>query len=328
LYSGSDESTEINETALKNYKSFHTMIHASKPIFIAGWSVALGLEKPNLKMFFIVCSVAFGLMLLSFGESGIKTATVSSKIALVDSIDNNTRNEANSVELDYSAIQEPIPRHDPGFNPDGFALILFSCFISGARWSLVQLMLQRVDLRSSTNQLTGHINSSLPPNHGHQQTNKERLTPFNLLFYVAPIGAFALLPFFVGFELDGFQQYLERESSATSDLFGFELVLSIWSLFLNLTEFYYVRWTSGLILSFAAISKELLLVTISVIVNKDSLPWLNVVGFIFCLGGIVAYHRMSESIPEDKYAELEEIDIDDLEHLQESNRPIEEADNA
>jgi len=279
------------------------MVHASKPVFIAGWSVFIGLERADWKLATIVGLVALGVILLSLGESSINPIAVplrtfdDNSTLVASNVSSTTTVTAMSTSLmgDEERLEDaslqPLgksPHADPGFDPVGFGLIMFSCFCSGGRWSLVQLMLQKVEVE-----------------HGQANGPPERLTPLNLIYFVAPIGAVALFPFFLGLEAARFAEYLRIDVAATADLVGFEVLLSVWSLCLTLVEFYFVRFTSGLVLSFAAISKELLLVTISVLVNGDSLPVLNVVGFFLCVVGIVSYHRRIHSA-EQSYESIEQ----------------------
>lgn len=240
-----------NLALVKLSVSFHTMVHASKPVFFAIWSVVLGLERANWQIAGIVSLVAFGVLLLSLGES-----------------------------LTQRAGQEKMET----FDMLSFWLILFSCFISGLRWNVAQLMLQRISIGSET-------------------AKKEKLTPINLSYYTSPFSALSLLPFFLLVELERFIKYVQRDDvDIGEDLFGFGVLISIWALVMTLVEFYFVKQTSALMFSMAAILKELGVITLAIILHGDTLPALNVLGFIFCIAGVVAYQRYKFS----KYEEIKQ----------------------
>jgi solute carrier family 35 protein C2 len=232
--------------------SFHTMVHASKPAFFVLWSIVLGLEKPSMEIFIIVAAVTFGVVLLSVGETTIHPIAVA-----VDT--NDTTKTLSSPSI-----------RDPGFSADGFALILFSCFISGLRWGIIQLMMQQVNVSSDSN---------------------EKLSPLTVLFYTSPFSALSLFPFFLFRELGSFTQFAAAHDDAAGELFGFGMLISFWSLALIMTEFYFVRQTSAVFFAFATILKELFMVSLALILNGDVLPPLNAIGFLMCLIGIIAYQR-------------------------------------
>ena len=48
--------------------SFHTMVKSSTPLFVAVFSVALGLEAPSMQLCGVVSTVTAGVMLCSYGE--------------------------------------------------------------------------------------------------------------------------------------------------------------------------------------------------------------------------------------------------------------------
>ncbi|KAH9254409.1 hypothetical protein BASA81_007522 [Batrachochytrium salamandrivorans] len=102
------------------------------------------------------------------------------------------------------------------------------------------------------------------------------------------------------FLLVAFQLYVQQQTDLSGDLLGFGVLVSVWALVMTLVEFYLVRQTSAVLFSFAAILKEIMVITVALLVNGDSLPALNILGFICCILGIIAYQRYKFS----KYDEI------------------------
>lgn len=151
----------------------------------------------------------------------------------------------------------------------GFLLVLTASFVSGLRWTLSQMVLQRKESGLSN--------------------------PLDMMFHIQPWMILSLLPLSVGFE--------GLKVSTSEHTFGFHdnrlLAVHLSVLFagavlafaLEFTEFLLVSRSSGLTLSIAGIFKEIIVLSLAFVFNGDAMRMttVNVIGLIMCLVGIALH---------------------------------------
>ncbi|CAG8471463.1 15889_t:CDS:2 [Acaulospora morrowiae] len=152
------------------------------------------------------------------------------------------------------------------FNLIGFLLVLGASVVSGLRWSLTQILLQK---ESSMND------------------------PVATLYYISPVmfstmSILSLLlenPYHVFTTSEHFKDF---ETSIST----FALMMSggLLAFFMTLSEFALIKNTSTVTLSVAGISKEIVMITLSVLIYHDKLTSLNVLGLFVSISGIAGYN--------------------------------------
>ncbi|XP_046390909.1 solute carrier family 35 member C2 [Ischnura elegans] len=171
------------------------------------------------------------------------------------------------------------------FNVLGFCLVLFASFISGLRWTLAQLVMQKSKL-------------------GLQN-------PVDMVYHVQPWMIVALLPIALAVEGKTFIANHNTFNVSDWDLFlrtvGLVLIGCVMAFLMELAEYMVVSYTSGLTLSVAGIFKELVTVMLAVSINGDQLSVINYIGFLLCLGGIVNHVALkamaTQAVPIDSLEE-------------------------
>ncbi|XP_063698708.1 solute carrier family 35 member C2 [Culicoides brevitarsis] len=153
------------------------------------------------------------------------------------------------------------------FNLIGFCLILFASFMSGFRWSLAQLIMQKSKL--------GLHN------------------PVDMIYHMQPWMILSILPITVIFEgrklvdssgfLDSLPQDVIMEWVMKLSAGAFIAFI------MELSEFLTLSYTSSLTLSVVGIFKEICQLVLAIEFNHDSLSLVNVLGLCLCLGGIVCH---------------------------------------
>ncbi|CAG8537061.1 6232_t:CDS:10, partial [Ambispora leptoticha] len=140
------------------------------------------------------------------------------------------------------------------FNLAGFILVLGSAIISGLRWSITQMLLQKEE----------------GINH-----------PIATLYYLSPImcSIMTVLSLIIENPFAQFANSPHFRDAATS-LHTFVLMLSggFLAFCMTIAEFALIKNTSTVTLSVAGISKELLIIGLSVLINHDKLTNINLLG--------------------------------------------------
>jgi len=149
----------------------------------------------------------------------------------------------------------------------GFLMVLSASFLSGIRWTLSQLIMQKSKL--------GLAN------------------PVDMIYHLQPVMILCLLPFAIGFE--------GARIATSVSVFRFEdpvvflqtvALVSIGGVIafvMELTEFLLVSYTSGLTLSVAGIVKEIISLTLAVIYQSTDISPINLVGLVVCMVGITLH---------------------------------------
>jgi len=154
------------------------------------------------------------------------------------------------------------------FHLQGFLLVLAASFLSGVRWSMAQLIIQKSKL--------GLHN------------------PIDMVYHVQPWMIAAIIPFAIFFEGQdvmkhnvGFQTHEDRE--ALMYTVNAILIGAIMAFLMEVVEFLLVTYTSSLTLSVVGIFKEICTLVLAVIINNDQMSFVNFLGLVLCLIGIICH---------------------------------------
>ncbi|CAD5111395.1 DgyrCDS707 [Dimorphilus gyrociliatus] len=149
----------------------------------------------------------------------------------------------------------------------GFSLVLSASCLSGIRWTLAQLVMQRSSL-------------GLP-------------NPIDMIYYIQPWMIMALFPLLCAVEGNHLIKILK---SLFSDKFGvgecfrqFGLVFAgaLLAFAMECSEYLLLSSTSSLTLSISGIFKEIITLTLAALINNDKLNPINITGLVMCLFGII-----------------------------------------
>ncbi|KAF8944944.1 Triose-phosphate Transporter [Haplosporangium gracile] len=153
------------------------------------------------------------------------------------------------------------------FDMTGFVLVLLAAVMSGLRWSLTQMLLQKDQLGMDN--------------------------PVATLYYISPI-MFILMSILSLVIEDPFVQF---SSSAFFQDFRtgvLTLVMAGGGGFLafamTVAEFKLIKNTGTVTLSVAGISKEIVVISLSMLIFGDRLTFVNLLGLLVSIGGIMAYN--------------------------------------
>jgi len=149
----------------------------------------------------------------------------------------------------------------------GFMMVLSASFLSGIRWTLSQLIMQRAQY---------NLNN-----------------PIDMVYHVQPIMILALLPFAIGFESTrvATSVSLMRFTSLSTFIQTISLVAvgGFIAFLMECAEFLLVSYTSGLTLSVAGIVKEIISLTLAVIFQSSDISAINMLGLVICMTGITLH---------------------------------------
>eukprot|EP01028_Stygiella_incarcerata_P007705 TRINITY_DN32203_c0_g1_i1.p1 TRINITY_DN32203_c0_g1~~TRINITY_DN32203_c0_g1_i1.p1 ORF type:complete len:396 (+),score=69.02 TRINITY_DN32203_c0_g1_i1:72-1259(+) len=161
---------------------------------------------------------------------------------------------------------------NPAFSTIGLVLLCLALSCGGCRGALMQVVLQ------------------------------ERLDTITLLYHMAPICFATLVPFAVFLEGKAVLEILSSSHSIPTIIFLI-LLGSLLSILLNVSEMTLVSYLSNLTYSIVAVAKDISLLVAAVIVLGEEVTLLNVMGFIVCLAGVIAYHMTKASNMTRKHGE-------------------------
>ncbi|CAB5180230.1 TPT-domain-containing protein [Rhizophagus irregularis] len=152
------------------------------------------------------------------------------------------------------------------FNLMGFLLVLGAAIVSGLRWSLTQMLLQKEEGMNN---------------------------PVATLYYVSPIMFILMIILSLIFENPLF---IFRTSKHFEDVnTGIETFLLMFlggflAFCMTIAEFALIKNTSTVTLSVAGISKEILVISLSVLIYHDVLTPINLLGLVISIFGIAGYN--------------------------------------
>ncbi|OWF37965.1 solute carrier family 35 member C2-like [Mizuhopecten yessoensis] len=157
--------------------------------------------------------------------------------------------------------------HSTQFHLEGFIMVLSASVLSGLRWGLAQLILQKEEIGLSN--------------------------PLDMMYHIQPWMILVLLPLAAIFE--------GVPLASTSDFFRFQdytLVCrnlamvfggACLAFMLEFSEFLLVGQTSCLTFSISGIFKELCTLYLATKINGDEMNPINVIGLLVCLSGITLH---------------------------------------
>jgi len=149
----------------------------------------------------------------------------------------------------------------------GFLMVLTASFLSGIRWTLSQLIMQKAQLGLSN--------------------------PIDLVYHVQPIMIICLLPFAVTFEgtriASSISVFRYQEISVFMSTLGLVGFGGLIAFCMEVAEFLLVSYTSGLTLSVAGIVKEVISLTMAIIIEESDVSVINMIGLVVCMSGITMH---------------------------------------
>ncbi|GAV04535.1 hypothetical protein RvY_14803 [Ramazzottius varieornatus] len=166
------------------------------------------------------------------------------------------------------------------FHAFGFSLVLGASVLSGIRWTLSQVLMQKEDFGLSN--------------------------PVDMIFHIQPWMFVTLLPLAIVFEGKSFLQseaFLTREETVRTVL----LIAGggIAGFLMEVSEYVLLTHTSSITLSVAGISKEICQFVLAYEFYGDRISPLNFVGLVICMSGVIV-HVVSKLIQQNrKLAALE-----------------------
>nr|CAD7410417.1 unnamed protein product [Timema cristinae] len=153
------------------------------------------------------------------------------------------------------------------FDVGGFFLILTASFMSGLRWTLAQLLMQKSKMGLEN--------------------------PIDMVYHVQPWMIIAILPFAVAFEgprvFTNCKTYCFENLGHTSMMALTVFAGALLAFAMELSEYLVVTWTSSLTLSVACIFKEVFTLVLAVEWTGDKISVVNFIGLLVCLGGIIVH---------------------------------------
>lgn len=178
------------------------------------------------------------------------------------------------------------------FNLAGFIMVMSASFLSGLRWTLSQMVMQRSEMGLGN--------------------------PIDMIYHIQPWMILTLLPFAFAFE--GLDLALTKHVFRYEDLHDVlmtvmqVLVGSLMAFLMEVTEFLLVSLTSSLTLSVSGIIKEVVTLILAIVVTHDELSTINTIGLVICLLGITLHvilkairlHEESKSSSHSKKRQKEE----------------------
>lgn len=180
--------------------------------------------------------------------------------------------------------------HPVSFSMTGFILVFGSAIFSGLRWSLTQVILQRYEEKS----------------HSDETSEGEKLAgamagagPLRTILFLGPI----IIPclFSLSLLVEGPQSIINSvfftSPTSAQQAWGICIFGGLQCFLVIGLEYQCVRETSVLTLSIASIIKEVAIIGISVIILGDRIPLVNVIGAVIVIIGIFLYslYKMNRS---------------------------------
>jgi len=162
----------------------------------------------------------------------------------------------------------------------GFMMVLSASFLSGIRWTVSQLIMQK---------------------------GKYSLgNPVDMIFHVQPLMILTLLPFAVGFEgtrvSSSLLLFRYEEFTVFLQTMGLVVLGGLIAFLMEVGEFLLLAHTSSLTLSVAGIVKEVISLTLAVIFQSNDISVVNMIGLVVCMTGI-SLHVVRKATKTDKKSE-------------------------
>lgn len=136
----------------------------------------------------------------------------------------------------------------------------------------------------------------------------EQLDSMNLLMYMAPMAALMLFPATIVMETEAFSQVMELASSST--YFIVLLLLNAMFAFLvNLYNFLVTKYTSALTLQVLGNAKGVLATFISVLIFKNKVTLVGLLGYGIAIAGVVLYSNEKKRTGKERMHTLEKVRV-------------------
>jgi len=152
------------------------------------------------------------------------------------------------------------------FDAAGFALVMSASVLAGLRWTITQMLLQKEKLG---------------------MTN-----PFATLYYIAPIMACTL--FIISIPTERIWEIHNSPAFSTPEVAVETVFLiaggAVLAFMMVVAEFQLIKETSAVTFMIAGIAKEVLTITVAVIIFGDTMGPANIVGLLLVIGGVSLYN--------------------------------------
>ncbi|KAF5283536.1 hypothetical protein FQA39_LY17316 [Lamprigera yunnana] len=180
------------------------------------------------------------------------------------------------------------------FSVIGFVLLILASISSGVRWTCTQLLLQK--------------------------SKMEMRNPIDMIYHMQPWMIVSVLPFAVAMEgvslITNCQLFRSVDYSSSMELIVRILLGALIAFFMEISEVMVVTHTSSLTLAVAGIFKEVLLLTLAVFVNGDTMSQINLCGLLLCVGGIVVHVIHKVQITQSFSTRTKDSEVDKFEVLE------------
>lgn len=157
------------------------------------------------------------------------------------------------------------------FELEGFLLVMAASLVTGLRWTVAQMTIQKADLHLSN--------------------------PVDTVYHLQPVMLLTLLP--LAFYIDGVHMGSSRQIFLASDAHKviwtglYLFAAALLAFMLGVSEYLLVYHTSGLTLSISGVVKEIIILTISTTaIEENNLSPLNTAGMVVCILGVALHATM------------------------------------
>jgi len=149
------------------------------------------------------------------------------------------------------------------FNLFGFLLVIIASVLSGLRWTLSQLVMQKSELGLGN--------------------------PIDMVYHIQPWMTASLLPLAVIMEAIATSRYGFRFEHTwdTYYMWGRVMFGAVIAFFMEVSEYLVVCYTSSLTFSISGVAKEIMTLSLAVYYYNETLSTINVMGLFVCILGII-----------------------------------------
>ncbi|KAK7066463.1 hypothetical protein SK128_010420 [Halocaridina rubra] len=161
------------------------------------------------------------------------------------------------------------------FNLFGFLLVILASLLSGLRWTLSQLVMQKSELGLSN--------------------------PIDMVYHIQPWMTVSLLPLAVIMEGTSIAAseygFRFQDSSDALHMWGRVMFGAVLAFFMEVSEYLVVCFTSSLTFSIAGVAKEIMTLSLAVYIYNEHLSSINVAGLVLCIFGIMLHVALKAMHP-------------------------------
>jgi len=245
-------------------------LYSGQPRVSLGWSGLLG----RVGLVAVVASLDIGLSQSSFQyiQVALYTVTKSTSIifilffAIILGLERKHWSLIFIIGLISSGLVM-FTYKSTDFSIIGFSMVLSASFLSGIRWTLSQLIMQRSNLGLSN--------------------------PIDMIFHIQPFMILTLLPFIAVLEGPRIFNILTDSQAYNLEMFSIDILEiiagGVLAFLMESGEFLLLAYTSSLTLSISGILKEIITMGLAVVFQSTDLSLVNLVGLAICLLGICVH---------------------------------------